>query len=108
VDAAPIASDVYARMIAKGEVKGDELRSIYQSEQFPPAAFGYAYNLTPELKAAIQAALVGFKWEGTKIGKEFGAEGTNKFVPVVYKDDWANIRRVDLAAANARNDLLAN
>ncbi|MDZ4656353.1 MAG: phosphate/phosphite/phosphonate ABC transporter substrate-binding protein [Bythopirellula sp.] len=108
VDAAPIASDVFARMVAKGEVKGDELRSIYQSEQFPPAAFGYAYNLTPEIKEAIQAALVDFQWEGTKIAEEFGAEGTNKFVPVVYKDDWANIRRVDLAASNARNALVAN
>jgi phosphonate transport system substrate-binding protein len=106
VDAAPIASDVLARMVAKSDVKKDEIRSIYESEQFPPAAFGYAYNLTPEIKEAIKAALVEFKWEGTKIATDFGADGTTKFVPVSYKDDWANIRRVDLAASNARENLL--
>jgi phosphonate transport system substrate-binding protein len=107
VDAAPIASDVFARMIAKDEVKKEDLRSIYTSEQFPPAAFGYAYNLTPELKEKITAALLEFKWDGTKIAESFGGDGSNKFVPVSYKDDWANIRRVDLAAANARHTLAA-
>ncbi len=105
VDAAPIASDVLARMIAKGEVEEKAIRSIYQSEQFPPAAFGFAYNLTPETQEAIRQALLEFKWDGTKIAAEFGAEGTTKFVPIVFKDDWALVRRVDLAASKARSDL---
>ncbi len=108
VDAAPIASDVLARMIAKGDVKKEDIRTIYESEQFPPAAFGFAYNLTPEIQEAIKTALLEFKWDGTKVAKEFGADGTSKFVPITYKDDWANIRRVDMAAANARNTLAAN
>ncbi len=106
VDVAPVASDALARMVAKGDVKKDDLRSIYESEQFPPAAFGYAYNLTPEVKKAIEAALVEFKWDGTKIAEGFSGDGSSKFVPVSYKDDWANIRRVDLAASNARENLL--
>lgn len=108
VDVAPIASDVYARMKDKGELDADKLRSIYTSEQFPPAAFGYAYNLAPETKKNIESALLEFKWEGTKLAEDFGGDGSNKFVPVVYKDDWANIRRVDLAAFNARESLVAN
>lgn len=107
VDVAPIASDIFARMIAQGEVNKDDFRSIYESEQFPPAAFGYAYNLAPEIKDAIKQALIDFQWEGTKIAESFGGDGTDKFVPVTYKDDWANIRRVDLAASNARGKLLA-
>jgi phosphonate transport system substrate-binding protein len=107
VDAAPIASDAFARMIARGEAKKEDFRTIYESEQFPPAAFGYAYNLDPKIKEAIQSALVEFKWEGTKIAESFGADGSTKFVPVSYKDDWANIRRVDLAASNAHS-LVAN
>jgi phosphonate transport system substrate-binding protein len=107
VDAAPIASDELARMHAMGEVKEGDLRSIYTSEQFPPAAFGYAYNLDPKLKEAIQAALIEFEWEGTKIAQRYGGDGSTKFVPVSYKDDWANIRRVDLAASNAHS-LVAN
>jgi phosphonate transport system substrate-binding protein len=107
VDAAPVASDAFARMIARDEAKKEDFRTIYVSEQFPPAAFGYAYNLDPKIKEAIQAALVEFKWDGTKIAESFGADGSTKFVPVSYKDDWANIRRVDLAASNARS-LVAN
>jgi phosphonate transport system substrate-binding protein len=107
VDAAPIASDAFARMIARGEAKKEDFRTIYESEQFPPAAFGFAYNLDPKIKEAIQAALVEFKWDGTKIAESFGADGSTKFVPVSYKDDWSNIRRVDLAASNARS-LVAN
>jgi phosphonate transport system substrate-binding protein len=106
VDVAPIASDVLARMVAKGEVKEADIRTIYESEQFPPAAFGYAYNLTPEIKDVIKAALVEFRWEGTKVAESFSGDGSTKFVPVSYKDDWANIRRVDLAASNARENLL--
>jgi phosphonate transport system substrate-binding protein len=108
VDAAPIASDVYDRMIAQGQAKEEDFRSIYTSEQFPPAAFGFAYNLTPELKKKITAALLEFQWDGTKVAESFGGDGSNKFVPVSYKDDWANIRRVDFAAANARQSLATN
>lgn len=108
VDVAPIASDVYDRMIAQGQAKEEDFRTIYTSEQFPPAAFGCAYNLTPELKEKITAALLEFQWDGTKVAESFGGDGSNKFVPVSYKDDWANIRRVDLAAANARQMLAAN
>ncbi len=105
VDAAPIASDVLARMKAKGEVDGEAVRTIYESEKFPPAAFGFAYNLPPETQEAIRQALLEFEWDGTKIAAEFGAEGTTKFVPIVYKDDWALVRRVDLSASKARADL---
>ena len=105
VDAAPIASDVFARMVGKNEIKESDFRSIYKSEQFPPAAFGYAYNLAPKLREQIAEALLEFKWEGSKIGTEFGADGSTKFVPIVYKDDWALVRRVDMAASTARNDL---
>ncbi|QEG34035.1 phosphate/phosphite/phosphonate ABC transporter substrate-binding protein [Bythopirellula goksoeyrii] len=105
VDAAPIASDVLARMKAKGEVDPEAVRSIYESEKFPPAAFGFAYNLAPEIQDAVRQALLEFEWDGTKIAEEFGADGTSKFAPVVFKDDWALVRRVDLSASKARSDL---
>lgn len=106
-DAAPVASDIFHREVAKGAAKAEDFRVIYESEKFPPVAFGYAYNLTPELREAIREALLGLDWSGTKLQEEFGGEGAAKFVAVTYKDDWANIRRVDEAAANARDGLLA-
>jgi phosphonate transport system substrate-binding protein len=99
-DVAPVASDVLARMVEKGEVDKDAYRSIHESERFPPATIGVAYNLKPELRDAIKATLLEFNWDGTgleKLGPDYA-----KFVPVNYKDDWANIRRIDQAIAKAR------
>jgi phosphonate transport system substrate-binding protein len=105
-DAAPIASDIFAREVAKGAFQADDFRVIYESERFPPVAFGYAYNLTPELREAIREALLELSWSGTKLEEEFGGDEATKFVAISYKDDWANIRRVDEAAANAKERLV--
>lgn len=67
----------------------------------PPATIGYVYNLSPELRDAIRETLLGFDWTGTGLEKEFGPE-TTKFVPVNYKDDWANTRRIDQVIAESR------
>lgn len=107
-DAAPVASDVFDREVANGRAKAEDFRVIYESEQFPPVAFGCAYNLTPELREGIREALLGLDWEGTMLEKEFGGDNSVKFVQLTYKDDWANIRRVDEAASAAKRDLLGN
>jgi len=62
VDAAPIASDILARTIGKGEVDGEALRVIYESERFPPVAFGFACNLAPNLQEGIREARLGLGW----------------------------------------------
>ncbi|MGI9429588.1 MAG: phosphate/phosphite/phosphonate ABC transporter substrate-binding protein [Bythopirellula sp.] len=104
-DAAPVASDILTRTTAKEEVPADALRVIYESERFPPVAFGCAYNLSAQLRDSIQAALLDLDWTGTKLAEEMSPGETKKFLPIVYKDDWANIRRVDQAASNANNTL---
>ncbi|MEM6799334.1 MAG: phosphate/phosphite/phosphonate ABC transporter substrate-binding protein [Planctomycetota bacterium] len=94
-DAAPIASDILVRMIDSGEVAEDEFRVIYESEAFPPAVIGCAYNLPPEMIEQIGATLTGFEWAGTGLEKQLGPMDAASFSPVDYKDDWANIRRID-------------
>jgi phosphonate transport system substrate-binding protein len=101
IEVAPVASDILDRMIEKGDVDPQAIRSIYVSERFPPATIGYAYNLTPELRGAIRAALVDFDLTGTGLQGEFGTNVT-KLVQVNYKDDWANARRIDRVIAEAR------
>lgn len=102
-EVAPVASDILARMVEQGDVKEDEIVSIYESERFPPATLGIAYNLTPELRKSITDTLIGFDLKGTGLEGEFGADVT-KFVPVEYKDDWANTRRIDQVVASARDN----
>ena len=106
-DAAPVASDVFEREASKGELKAEDFRVIYESEKFPPLAFGYAYNLAPEIRESISKALLELDWAGTTLEKEFGGDGSNKFVALSYKDNWANIRRIDQAAKEAKQDILS-
>lgn len=97
-----VASDILAGMVEKKEVDPAGFVSIYKSERFPPATIGYAYNLSPELREGIRETLLKFDWKGTGLEKQFGPEGKEKFVPVNYKDDWANTRRIDQVIAESR------
>src|SRR5215510_1094192 len=98
-DAAAIANEVMRRMIARGVVKEEQLKTIYESETFPTAAFGLAYNLDPVLSAKVRDAFFSFSWAGTALEQEFSTLGVSKFVPITYKQAWALIRDVDAAMA---------
>jgi phosphonate transport system substrate-binding protein len=102
IEVAPVASDILARMVEKGEVDPTTIVSIYKSDSFPPATIGMAYNLSPELRTAIREAVSNFNLKGTGLEGEFGADAT-KMVPVNYKDDWANTRKIDQVVAQARS-----
>lgn len=107
-DAAPVASDLFAREVAKGELKEEDFRVIHESERFPPMAFGYAYNLAPEIREGIRKAMLELEWTGTSMEKLFEGENSTKFVELTYKDDWANIRRIDQAAVDFKKEIAAN
>jgi len=94
-DAAAIANEVMRRMIARGVIKEEQLRTIYKSETFPTAAFGLAYNLDPVLSAKVRDAFFSFSWAGTALEQEFSALGVSKFVSITYKQAWALVRDVD-------------
>lgn len=101
-DAAPVASDLFDRMVAAGEVDESAVRVIYQSERFPPVAIGHSHQLHPELRESIAKLLTEFDWTGTPLAEAYGASGATGFVVVDYKDDWANIRRINDAIDEAR------
>lgn len=93
-EAAAVASDMLDRAIVRGDIQVSDVRTIYESEQFPAAAVGYIYNLKPELAEKIREALLNFKVQDTSITQEL-AEGVVGFAPVSYKEDWALVRRID-------------
>ncbi len=99
---APVASDILERMTNDGEVRAEAYKIIYESERFPPAAIGHAHNLNAELRSKIAEALLNFDWSGTSVSKKYASSGVSKFVSVNYKDDWANIRRIDDAVRKAK------
>ena len=96
-DAAAVANSVKARMIDRGVVTEDQLKTIYTSQTFPTTGFGVAHNLTPELQEKIREAFFTFDWEGSKLLEEFSKSDDTSFVPITFKDDWAVIRKIDAA-----------
>ncbi|MCK6453329.1 MAG: phosphate/phosphite/phosphonate ABC transporter substrate-binding protein [Alphaproteobacteria bacterium] len=97
--AAAIANSVMGRMIARGVVKAEQLKSVYKSQTFPTTGYGHAYNLKPELAEKVKQAFFTFKWEGTALLKEFekSQPPAQKFIPISYKQHWQVVRDIDKA-----------
>jgi phosphonate transport system substrate-binding protein len=94
-EAAAVASDILERMIAAGQVQADAIRTIYESDPYPPGVVGCAYNLKPELRDGIREALANFDWKGSGLEKTYGPQGSVKFAVVSYKDDWKPVRDIN-------------
>lgn len=92
---AAVAGDVLRRAVARGDIKTNQFRIIYESEAFPTAAIGQVYNLKPELAEKIRQAIFDFDWNGTEMAKEFAQSEQSKFVPANFKDDWSLVRKID-------------
>ncbi len=92
-DAAPIASSVLDRMVAKGVVNGDDLRIIWESDRFPTTSYGFAHNLHPDLKRQITYAFLSFDWTGSGLATEFGKQA-DRFCSISFEDHWRAIRLI--------------
>jgi phosphonate transport system substrate-binding protein len=90
-DMAPVASDVYYRMVERGTVPGAELRVIYESPLFPTSSFAHAHDLKPELASKIRECFFSFRFTPAMI-REFG--GDDRFFPITYKEHWAVVREI--------------
>ncbi len=90
-DAAPVASDVYDRMVRRGTVKGEDFRIIFKSPLFPTSSFAYAHDLHPDLVAKIKEAFFSFRYPPDML-KAF--EGADRFYPITYKEHWAAVRKI--------------
>ena len=96
-EAAAVANSVLKRMIQRGAADEAKLRSIYRSKRFPTTAYGYVNNLHPDLAAKVREAFFSFKWEGSRLKREYEKETGTKFLPIRYKEHWAIIRQIDEA-----------
>jgi phosphonate transport system substrate-binding protein len=92
---AAVASDLLDRAIRRGTIKEDQYRVIYESERFPPAAFGHIHNLDPEIAMKIRTVMTDHELPEGPLRELFAHIPGARIVPVTYKDDWALIRRID-------------
>ena len=100
-DAAPVASDVYERMIRAGRVDKDALRIIYKSPRFPTSSFGYSSQLCPDLVQKIVGAFHTYRFSEAMM-KAF--DGADRFYPITYNADWAVIREIAEATGTSYNE----
>jgi len=94
-EAAAIANSVMTRMIERGVIEADQIRTVYTSETFPTTGYGYVYNLDPELAEKVQEAFFSFDWEGTNLQQEFSQSDEAQFIPITYQEYWGVIRQID-------------
>lgn len=90
-DAAPVASDVYERMVSAGRVDDDNLKIIFRSPKFPTSAFGYSNDLHPDLVKKIEEAFSTYRFT-PEMSATF--KGADRFAPITYKEEWAVIRDI--------------
>jgi phosphonate transport system substrate-binding protein len=90
-DMAPVASDVFYRMVGRGTLKGDDFRVIYKSPLFPTSSFALAHDLKPELAGRIKECFFSFRFTPNMIN-EF--DGNDRFFPINYKEHWAIVREI--------------
>ena len=90
-DAAPVASTVMERMAERKMFERSAVRIIWESDQFPGSAYGYIYNLHPDLQKKVREAFLTFDWKGTGLAKEFGKQA-EVFIPIDYTRHWEIIR----------------
>ena len=90
-DGAAVASDVFDRLVAKGEIKRNQFRVLFESDDFPPDAFALAHNLDPKLADQIRKCTLDFKFPDAMAK---ALEGNNRFFPVDYNKDWAIVRKI--------------
>ena len=91
-DAAPVASEVVDRMADRGLFDPRDVRIIFETDPFPTTSYGYAHNLHPDLVKKIKEAFLTYKFAGTPLGEEFKVDG---FIEITYKDQWAQIRKIN-------------
>ena len=90
---AAIADTVLGRLADSGQVDRENFKIVYESEPFPPVAWGHAHNLHPDLVEDIFEAFRTFDWDGTEIEELYSTDG-DTFLPITYQEAWQVIRDV--------------
>jgi phosphonate transport system substrate-binding protein len=99
-DAGAVASDVFKRMIERGQVKESDFRIIYTSAKFPTSSFAIAHDLEPALSKKILDCFYAYRFPAD-MKKAF--DGADRFVKIDYKTTWAVVREVSEASGQSFN-----
>jgi phosphonate transport system substrate-binding protein len=93
-DGAAVASDVFERMVSRGQVKEEDFRIIYRSPKFPTSSFAYAHDLEPKFRDQMLKCFYDYRFP-EEMKKAFA--GADRFFPVTFEKDWSVVRQVSEA-----------
>ncbi len=99
-DGGPVASDVFKRMVDRGQVKAEDFRIIYRSQTFPTSSFAYAHDLEPKLRDTLLKCFYDYRFP-PEMQKAF--DGADRFFPITYREHWAIVRQVAEASGEKFN-----
>lgn len=99
-DAAAVASDVYDRMVKRGEIKESDFRVVYRSAKFPTSSFAYAHDLEPKFRDRMLKCFYDYRFT-PEMQKAF--DGADRFYPITYEKEYAIVREVAEAAGEKFN-----
>jgi phosphonate transport system substrate-binding protein len=78
-------------MVARGQVRRENFRIVWQSDPFPTSSFALAHDLRPELAQRIRQCFYDFRFPAA-MSRDLG--GNDRFWPATYARDWAPVRAV--------------
>ncbi len=92
-DAAPVASNIFGRMMARRQIRQEDFRTIWQSAPFPSSAFAVSHDLNPELSRSIRQCFLEYRFP-ENLRRELALEDNDRFWPADYATHWAPVRAV--------------
>lgn len=89
--AAAVASDLYQRMIVKGDIKGSTLRTIWESPPFMTETWTMSKDVSPELQARVKKCSYSYNFS-PNLRKQL--PGNDTFLPINFERDFATVMEV--------------
>lgn len=89
--AAAVASDLYQRMVVKGDVKGSSIRTIWESPPFMTETWTMSKDVSPELQARVKKCSFSYGFSPT-LKKQL--PGNDTFLPINFDRDFATVMQV--------------
>ena len=89
--AAAVASDLYQRMVVKGEVKGSSIRTLWESPPFMTETWTLGKDVSPDLQARVKKCSYAYNFS-PKLRQLL--PGNDTFLPVNFERDFATVMEV--------------
>ncbi|RYF06398.1 MAG: phosphonate ABC transporter substrate-binding protein [Comamonadaceae bacterium] len=89
--AAAVASDLYQRMVVKGDVKGSSIRTLWESPPFMTETWTMGKDVPPDVQARVKKCSYSYSFS-PKLRQMLA--GNDTFLPIRFERDFATVMEV--------------